>query len=311
MAKSWSLDDAPDQTGRVAIVTGANTGLGYETALALARKGAQVTLACRNRDKAEDGRRRITSQCSSAQVEVRMIDTGSLESVRDFSKSFQRDYDRLDLLINNAGIMITPYFVTEDGFEGQLGVNYLGHFLLTGLLLPTITKTPRARVVSLYSVAANWGGIQFDDLQFENRYDANRSYSQSKMACLMFGLELNKRLREAGHDTRSMAAHPGYSQSELSRHLPLYLRLMLSIIGPFIMQSTADGALPPLYAALGEDLQGGETIGPGGRKETKGPPTKVDCNPEALDEAKRARLWSISEELVNFQYEFRGGRSIT
>lgn len=305
MAHPWSLDDVKDQTGRVAIVTGANTGLGYETALALAGKGTRVILACRNRAKADEARRRISSRYLAAQTEVRTIDTGSLDAVRSFAESFTRDFDRLDLLINNAGIMITPYFVTEDGFEGQLGVNYLGHFLLSGLLLPTLTKTPGSRVVSLYSVAANWGGIRFEDLQFEKKYDANRAYSQSKMACLMFGLELNKRLLEAGRVTRSMAAHPGYSRSELNRHLPFYLRGMLSLFGSLIMQPTADGALPTLYAALGEDLLGGETLGPSGRRETKGPPTKVPCNPEALDEAKRARLWFLSEELVDFRYDFR------
>ena len=200
--------------------------------------------------------------------------------------------------------MITPHFVTEDGFEGQLAVNYLGHFLLTGLLLPAITKTPKSRVVSLYSVAANWSGVHFDDIQFEKKYNANKSYSQSKMACLMFGIELNKRLREAGRDTISIAAHPGYSQSELSRHLPFVIRLMLSVVGPFFLQSTADGALPTLYAALGQNLRGGDAVGPSGRKETKGPPTVVSPNPEALDEAKRARLWSISEGLSAFKYAF-------
>jgi len=177
MPKYWSLDDAPDQTGRLAIVTGANTGLGYETSLALAGKGARVILACLNRDRAEDARQRILAQYQSAQVEVRIIDTGSLKSVRNFAESFKQDYDQLNLLINNAGIMMTPYFVTEDGFEGQLAVNYLGHFLLTGLLLPTILKTPRSRIVSLYSVAANWGSIHFDDIHFEKKYKASKSYS--------------------------------------------------------------------------------------------------------------------------------------
>jgi len=300
----WSLEDAADQSGRVAIVTGANTGLGYETALALAAKGARVILACRNQEKAEAAKRRILTANPSAEVEVRLIDTGSLASVRKFAASYKRDYDRLDLLINNAGIMITPHFVTEDGFEGQFGVNYLGHFLLTGLLLPIITQTPDSRIVSLYSLAASWFGVQFDDLQFERKYDARKAYSQSKMACLMFGLELNKRLHEAGYATLSLAAHPGFSQSDLSRHLPSAIRLLLSMFGSFLMQSATDGALPSLYAALGEDLHGGEAIGPGGRRAIKGPPTILAPNPDALDEASRARLWSASEELVNFRYEF-------
>lgn len=304
MKKFWSLDDAGDQGGRVAIVTGANTGLGYETALALAGKGARVILACRNRAKAEAAKQQILLRYPSAAMEVRMVDTGNLESVRQFCDAFNKDYGRLDLLINNAGIMITPHFLTPDGFEGQLGVNYLGHFLLTGLLLPALLKTPKSRVVSLYSVAANWSGMHFDDIQFEQKYDANKAYSQSKQACLMFGLELNKRLRAAGCDTISLAAHPGYSQSDLSRHLPWAIRLMIALLGSFFMQSTAAGALPTLYAALGEDLRGGEAIGPSGRKETKGPPTPVNPNSGALDEAARARLWKISEELCAFKYAF-------
>ncbi|TGD71827.1 SDR family NAD(P)-dependent oxidoreductase [Mangrovimicrobium sediminis] len=302
MQKYWSLDDAGSQMGRVAVVTGANTGLGYETALALAGKGARVILACRNPERAQAARERIAASVPGAQAEVRLLDTGSLTSVRNFAEDFARDYGKLDLLINNAGIMITPHFVTEDGIEGQLGVNHLGHFLLTGLLLPALLRTPGSRVVSLYSVAASWDGIQFDDLQFERGYDARKSYAQSKLACLMFGLELNRRLQAAGQGTISLAAHPGYSKSELSRHLPAPLRLMLSVFGGLIMQSTADGALPTLYAALGEDLHGGEAIGPSGRNETRGPPVVVTPNDNARDDDQRARLWAMSEELCDFRY---------
>jgi NAD(P)-dependent dehydrogenase (short-subunit alcohol dehydrogenase family) len=301
---NWSLADAATQQGRVAVVTGANTGLGFETARALAEKGARVILACRNRDRAEAAMQTLLEILPSAAMEVRTVDTGSLESVREFAAEFTRDYNRLDLLINNAGIMITPHFTTAEGFEGQLGVNYLGHFLLTGLVLPVITKTPGSRVVSLYSVAANWDRIHFDDLHFQQGYDAKKAYSQSKLACLMFGLELNKRLREAGFDTISLAAHPGYSRSDLSRHLSAPLRLMLSVFGRLIMQPTADGALPTLYAALGEDLQGGEAIGPSGRGEIKGSPTLVSPNANALDASQRERLWSLSEELCGFHYPF-------
>jgi NAD(P)-dependent dehydrogenase (short-subunit alcohol dehydrogenase family) len=302
MNRNWSIDAAADQRGRVAIVTGANAGLGFETALALAGKGAHVILACRDRGRAETARQKIIAIYPQSKVEVRIIDIGSLASVREFATAFKRDFQRLDLLINNAGIMITPHFETPDGFEGQLGVNYLGHFLLTGLLLPTITATPKARIVSLYSLAANWHGIQFDDLQFRHKYDPVKAYSQSKLACLMFGIELNKRLRAAGLDTLSLAAHPGYSQSDLSRHLPLPIRVMLSLFGRFIMQPTAAGAWPSLYAALGEDLRGGEAIGPGGRKEIKGPPAIVTANQAALDDGARARLWTMSEQLCAFKF---------
>lgn len=304
MNTNWSLNQAGDQTGRVAIVTGANTGLGYETALALASKGATVILACRNEQKAGAARDAIRACYPSAQVDVERVDTGSLESVRQFAERVRRTYQRLDLLINNAGIMITPYFKTDDGFEGQFGVNYLGHFLLTGLLLPVLNATPDARVVSLYSLAANWGGIQFEDLQFERGYSATKAYSQSKLACLMFSLELNQRLKAAGCDTRAMAAHPGFSQSDLSRNLPFYIRGILSLVGRFYLQSSADGALPTLYAALGNDLVGGEAIGPAGKGEKKGPPVVVAANNEALDAEARARLWQASEKLVNFTFSF-------
>ncbi len=303
MKTNWSLADTGDQTGRVAIVTGANTGLGYETALGLAGKGANVVLACRSRDKADTAREKILTAHPNASVEVRIIDTGSLASVRAFAESFQQAYDRLDLLINNAGIMITPYFQTQDGFEGQLGVNYLGHFLLTGLLLPLITQTPGARIVSLYSIAAGWGEIHFDDLHFSEKYDAAKSYGQSKLACLMFALELDKRLREAGHDTLSLAAHPGFSQSDLSRNLPAWIKLMLKVAGVFMMQSTAAGAQPTLYAALGGDLKGGEAVGPDGKKERRGPPAIVSPNnPAALDDSARERLWQTSEALCGIKY---------
>jgi NAD(P)-dependent dehydrogenase (short-subunit alcohol dehydrogenase family) len=302
MSKHWSMDQARDQSGRVAIVTGANTGLGYETALALAGKGAHVILACRNRDKAEAAKQRMLAQQPSAQLEVRELDTASLASVRAFAVSFGRDHPRLDLLVNNAGIMMTPRFLTADGFEGQLGVNHLGHFLLTGLLLPLLGRSGGARVVSLYSVAAKWHGMHFEDLQFERGYDAARAYSQSKMACLMFALELDRRLRAAGQGTRSMAAHPGFSRSELSRHLALPIRAMLAVFGGFILQPSYAGALPSLYAALGENLEGGEAIGPAGRNQTKGPPVVQAPFPGALDQAQRARLWSASEELCGFSY---------
>lgn len=303
MSKNFSLEDAPDQTGRVAIVTGANTGLGYETALALASKGATVILACRNRGKADIAMAKILMSHPDAKLEVRLLDTGSQKTVREFAQNFTRDYARLDLLINNAGIMITPYFTTEDNFEGQFAVNFLGHFTLTGLLLPLMNKTPKSRIVSLYSLAANWGGIQFDDLQFKEKYDANKSYSQSKLACLMFAIELNKRLAAAGHNTRAFAAHPGFSQSDLSRNLAAPIRFGLSMLGRLIMQSTAAGALPTLYAALGDDLQGGEAIGPGGRKEIKGPPKIVQPRKVALDEAQRVRLWSQAEALCGIHYQ--------
>jgi NAD(P)-dependent dehydrogenase (short-subunit alcohol dehydrogenase family) len=304
MPTSWSLDHAPGQRGRVAIVTGANTGLGYETAVALATLGARVVLACRDAARAEAASERILASQPGAQLEVRLIDTGDLDSVRAFAEGFRRDHRRLDLLVNNAGIMITPYFRTAQGFEGQLGVNYIGHFLLTGLLMPLLAGTEGARVVSLYSLAASWGGIRFEDLHFEGGYDARMAYAQSKMACLMFGIELNERLRSAGVEARSFAAHPGLSQSDLSRNLSPGIRAMLWLIGPLLLQSAARGALPTLYGALGEDLAGGEAIGPNGRRQARGDPRVVRPFAEARDAGRRARLWQESEAMCGFRYAF-------
>lgn len=303
MSQPWSPAQAPDQSGRTAIVTGANTGLGFQTALAFASKGAHTILACRNADKAAAAKAAIEKHHPDAQVEVRLLDTGDMDSVRAFAEAFQRDHGRLDLLINNAGAMMTPYRAPEEGFEEQLAVNYLGHFLLTGLLLPTLTCTPEARVVTLYSLAHRWGGIQFDDWLFTKKYHSGKAYIQSKMACLMFALELNERLRRAGHDLRSIAAHPGVSQSDLNRNLAAPFRLLTTLAGPFFYQSAEQGAWPTLYAALSDDLKGGESVGPSGRGQRKGPPTVVDVTADALDGAQRQRLWKMTEELLGFRYD--------
>lgn len=302
MSDRWLPEQAGGQHGRLAIVTGANTGLGYETALALAGLGVHTILACRSQEKAEAARQRILTYHPGAEVEVRLIDTGRMASVRRFAEDFQRDHGRLDLLINNAGIMVTPHTVTEDGFEGQLAVNYLGHFLLTGLLLPVMAATPGARVVSLYSLAHRWGGIQFEDFLFAKKYDAGKAYYQSKMACLMFALELDRRLKAAGCGVVSLAAHPGVSQSDLGRYLPAPLRWVMALVGPLLLQPADRGALPTLYAALGSDLRGGETIGPSGRGQRRGPPAQVDVEPDAHDQSQRDRLWAMTEELLGFSF---------
>ena len=195
---SWNLTNVSSQVGKVAIVTGANSGLGYETALALAAKDMKVILACRNLVKAEDAKEKIQQEQPNASIECRQIDLSSLNSVRDFSADFLKDYQQLDLLINNAGIMIPPFSLTEDGFESQMAANYFGHFLLTEGLLESLMKTPDSRIVSLSSIAHKRGKIQFDDLQFEQDYDAMKAYAQSKLACLIFAIELQRKLDKAG-----------------------------------------------------------------------------------------------------------------
>lgn len=302
MSLPWSIDDAADLTGRRAVVTGANTGLGYQTAAALAAKGCHTILACRNMDKAAEARRSIRNRYPNARVDVLTLDTGSMASVKAFVDTFCKHYDQLHILINNAGIMTTPYSQTEEGFEGQLAVNYLGHFLLTGLLLPTLEASPGARVVTLYSLAHRWGGIMFDDIHFSQGYDAGKAYCQSKMACLMFAQELDRRLRRAGYNTRSMAAHPGMSQSDLFRHLAWPWRKLSEWFGQLLFQPAEQGALPSLYAALGAELSGGEAIGPSGAGQRRGSPALVEVAKGALIQADRDRLWSMSEDMTGFTY---------
>jgi NAD(P)-dependent dehydrogenase (short-subunit alcohol dehydrogenase family) len=303
MNKGWSINDAPELHGRRAVVTGANTGLGFETAKALAARGCHTILACRDADKAQAAKQSIVREYPDARIDVQILDTGSLASVRRFAQSLGEDYASVDILVNNAGIMTTPYFQTEDGFEGQLAVNYLGHFLLTGLLLPLLEAAPAGRVVTLYSLAHRMGGIQFDDMHFSRGYDPGKSYCQSKMACLMFALELDRKLKQAGSRTRSIAAHPGMSQSGLFRHLARPLRIVSKAVGVFLFQSTEQGALPALHAALSDELKGGEAIGPGGAGQRKGNPRIVDIEESARCEADRERLWHLSEDMVGFSYK--------
>jgi len=303
MAEYWKLSKAPDQTGRTAIITGANTGIGYETALALAGKGATTILACRKLEKAEAARNKILEIHKQSKLEVRQIDTSSLESVRHFAGQILRDYSQIDLLINNAGIMMPPYNLSKDGIESQFAANYTGHFLLTGLLLPLIIKTDGTRVVNLSSTAYNYGGIQFDDINFEKHYDKKKAYGQSKTACLIFTYELHRRLDAAGYSTLSAASHPGYSATNLGQNLPAFMRfLLLPFINTFISQSAADGALPSLYAALGDDIQGGDFTGPSGKGERRGPPTKVPSPPWTHEPDLGRRLWDLSEEMTGIKY---------
>ena len=299
---SWNLTNVSSQVGKVAIVTGANSGLGYETALALAAKDMKVILACRNLVKAEDAKEKIQQEQPNASIECRQIDLSSLNSVRDFSADFLKDYQQLDLLINNAGIMIPPFSLTEDGFESQMAANYFGHFLLTEGLLESLMKTPGSRIVSLSSIAHKRGKIQFDDLQFEQDYDAMKAYAQSKLACLIFAIELQRKLDKAGSTTLSLAAHPGISDTELMRHMPIWSRLLVPFIGPFISHKPDKGALPTLRAALDARAQGGDYYGPNGKREFKGQPVKVKPRRKALDEDLGRQLWTISEELTNCTY---------
>lgn len=300
---SFNFSTIPNQSGRIAIVTGANTGLGYETALALAQKDLHVILACRNQAKADAARERILSQVPDANVEVRLIDLSKLASVREFAEAYLATYDRLDLLINNAGVMAPPYTQTEEGFELQMGANYFGHFLLTGLLLPHLQATSGARIVALGSLAHRSGHIDFSDINSEKKYVRMKAYAQSKLACLIHAIELQRRLEQSGSDTLSVAAHPGGSATDLGRYVPKWLFLILRYtLLPLVTQSAADGAQPTLQAALGEDVKGGEYFGPQGMQELKGPSGRASLSVEATDPAVGRRLWELSEQMTGIRY---------
>ncbi len=302
----WTTKDIPDQSGRVVIVTGANSGLGYETSLALAEKNATVIMACRNMSKGQDALNQVKAKVPHATVELMQLDLGSLASVNVFAETYRANYDRLDLLINNAGIMGIPRGETADGFEIQFGVNHLGHFALTGLLIDLIIQTPNSRVVSVSSSANFFGTMNFDDLMGEQSYTRYGAYSQSKLANILFANELQKRLEEAGVNTISLSAHPGYSstnlQSTSTAHSgALIERILYPVLGRVMAQSQAQGALPQLYAAVSPDANGCDFIGPHFMN-MRGYPKKVRAKADAYDEEIAKRLWEASEKLTGITY---------
>jgi len=300
MAK-WTTADIPDQTGRVAVITGANTGLGYETAAALAAKGAQVVLAVRNLDKGKDAASRIAQATPGAKVELQELDLTSLDSIHAAAEQLKTDHDAIDLLINNAGVMFTPKSTTKDGFELQFGTNHLGHFAFTGLLLDRVLAAPGSRVVTVSSVGHRFArqGIRFDDLQSDRDYSRVGAYGQAKLANLLFTYELQRRL--AGTQTIATAAHPGGSNTELARNLPAALRGLTAVIAP-LMQDPDMGALPSLRAATDPSVLGGQYYGPDGFAEQRGYPKVVSSSTASHDVDAQRRLWKVSEELtkVNF-----------
>ena len=300
---TWRTEDIPDQSGRTAVVTGANSGLGLATTRELARRGARVIMACRSTDKGESAASDIRRQAPEAKLDVRPLDLGSLESIQAFANDFGLEAGRLDLLINNAGIMMTPQQTTHDGFELQLGTNHLGHFALTGLLLDTVQSAEAGRVVTLSSIEHKSGHIEFGDLQSEDGYAPRKAYRQSKLANAIFGVELDRRLRAAGSSTISVLAHPGYSDTNLQTTGPTGpMKAILKVGNKLLAQDADTGALPTLYAATAPGVEGGDFYGPDGFKEMRGNPTHVDVIPEARDPGVASRLWDISEELTGIRY---------
>jgi NAD(P)-dependent dehydrogenase (short-subunit alcohol dehydrogenase family) len=302
VADKWTAADIPDQSGRVAVVTGANSGLGLIDSRELARAGARVIMACRNTEKGEAAAEQIRGAVPEGEVEVAGLDLADLESIRAFAETAP---DGIDLLINNAGVMAPPRRLTKDGFESQFGTNHLGHFALTGLLLQKLLATPEPRVVTESSGAHRIGRINFDDLQGERRYIRWLGYGQSKLANLMFAFELERRASEAGAPLKSLAAHPGYSRTNLQFAAPpIHERAVMAVTNLLVAQSAEMGALPTLYAATVPELPGGSFIGPDGLMEQRGYPKVVTAAGRAYDEDAWRRLWEISEELTGVHYEF-------
>lgn len=299
----WTTSQIPPQDGKTALITGANSGIGYQAAVELARRGAHVVLGVRDRNKGEAALVNLRAQAPGANAEIAMLDMASLVSIRNFARTFDRP---LDILINNAGVMALPKReVTTDGFERQLGTNHLGHFALTGLLLPNLLQVMAPRVVTVSSLAHRNGKIDFNDLQSEKHYVPWTAYNQSKLANLLFALELDRHARAAGSRLLSIPVHPGISRTSIVDNGPGssgLKMLALRVLSPFITQDDAAGALPTLYAATAPEAQGGAYIGPDGFNAFKGSPTIEVPRPQALDEAVAKRLWAVSEELTGVVY---------
>ena len=303
----WDGSDIPDMSGKTAIVTGGNCGLGFESARALADKGAQVILACRSLDKGEAAVQEISRLSPAVLPRVMQLDLQDLRSVSGFTRSFRADFDRLDLLMNNAGIMNTPYGLTEDGFERQMGTNHLGHFALTGQLLEFLRKTPGSRVVTVSSSGHRAGRMQFEDLLFEGgkRYTPLKAYGRSKLANLLFAYELQRHFERHGIDCASVAAHPGASQTNLGRHIEdgRFFRLFKPILGR-VVQGADRGALPQIRASVDPEVRGGEYYGPDGSFEMSGYPIAVRSSKASRSLRDAQRLWQESERLTGVRYGF-------
>jgi NAD(P)-dependent dehydrogenase (short-subunit alcohol dehydrogenase family) len=302
MGKKWTEAEIPNLSGRTAIVTGANTGLGLETARALAEHDATVVLAVRNLEKGRAAIASITARCPKARVSLQSLDLSSLESVRRAAHEIGAAHERIDLLVNNAGVMYTPESRTADGFELQFGTNHLGHFALTGLLLARMLEVQGSRVVSVSSIGHRIRSkIDLDDLAFEKGYNRVAAYGRSKLANLLFTYELQRRLANASAATSALAAHPGGSDTELVRNSPAIFRFLVAVVRP-LAQSAAMGALPTLRAATDPAAVGGEYYGPDGFAEARGYPVRVESSARSHDAELQRALWKTSEELTGVAY---------
>jgi NAD(P)-dependent dehydrogenase (short-subunit alcohol dehydrogenase family) len=296
----WDGNNIPNQKDRAAIITGSSSGIGYEAARVLTNKEAEVIIAVRNAQKGEAALQKIKEQNKNANVSVMILDLASLESVKKFAEEFNKKYSRLDLLINNAGVMIPPYSKTADGFELQMGTNHFGHFALTGLLMDLLLKTDNSRIVNISSAAHKYGRLDFEDLNWENRkYKAWNAYGDSKIASLYFTYELQRRLHKTGSRVLATAAHPGWTATNLQRHSGFF-----EFLNKFFAMNIEQGTLPTLRAAVDDEVKGGEFFGPDGWQERRGYPVKVKSNTLSQDSNTAKKLWDVSEELTGVKYSF-------
>lgn len=297
----WTKENIDTQNGKTAIVTGANSGIGFQTALALYQNGAHVILACRNRNSAEKTIAAMEKYKGSGSLEEGIIDLASQQSVKDFADTFKSKHKSLDILINNAGVMIPPASKTQEGFELQFGINFLGHFALTGLLYSILRATANARIVTVTSLAYISGAIDFENLRLEKEYDAQREYSQSKLADLLFTVELQNRINSIGDNIYSLATHPGVTQTALSRNMNK--QAYEDAIKQFGELMTAEqGALSTLYAAVANDVEKSGFYGPDQDGGLRGYPAKTEIMPNALDRLTARKLWDLAEEATGIMY---------
>ncbi len=313
-AKPWSADDVPDLTGKTVVVTGGNSGIGYEAAMVFVRRGANVVIACRSLDKARAAASAITAAHPGAAIEVMELDLANLASVRAFADAFHRRQRRLDVLCNNAGVMAMPYRRTADGFEMQFGTNHLGHFALTGLLIDLLLATAGARVVTVSSGMHHAGSISFDNLQWEHGYRKWLAYGRSKLANLLFAFELQRRADRAGAALISTGCNPGYAATNLQAAGPKMegSALMESLWGwsnRWLAEDAATGALPTVYAATAPEVRGGDYIAPIYYGRGRGSPHRARCSARARDPQTAARLWEVSEQLTGVRYPISGSES--
>lgn len=304
--KNWTFDNIPDLTGKTIIVTGGNSGLGFEAVKMFAEKHADVILASRSLQRGEDAKNLILKEFPNSKIDVRQLDLGDLSSVKKFASAFKKDYSQIDILLNNAGIMWCPYDQTKDGFESQMGVNHFGHFALTGLLLDLITKTDKARVVNVSSLGHRSAKWNPNELMFDkNNYAATIAYFNSKFANLLFTYELQRKFEEHNINAIAVAAHPGGSNTNLPKYVEK--KLIFKILKPLLLvltQSAEKGTLPEVRASVDKNVKGGEYYGPKGLGEMGGFPVLVKSTKDSYNQEYAKRLWEDSEKLTGIRYKF-------